>query len=324
VSTTPIQKGTSLWKDGWHRLSRNRAAVAGMVLLLLIVATCIILPLTGMLPSPIETNLADQYLPPSAKHPMGTDQVGRDMFSRMIYGGQISIAVGLITTLATVIVGVVWGAVAGYAGGRLDRLMMRIVDFLFALPFLIIIILLRVILDKEVSAWTDGVTKLLLGSDKGIEHYNVVYAKVGPIMSLMPVFLAIAALSWLTISRIVRAQVQSVKSLDYVEAARSLGLGHMKILFRHILPNTLGPVIVYTTLTIPGVMLFEATLSFLGLGVRPPYSSWGVLIFEGANVMMTSPAQLAYPAALFTITLLSLNFLGDGLRDAFDPRSSKD
>lgn len=318
------QKGTSLWKDGWHRLSRNKAALVGLVALVIIISTCIFLPLTGLLQPPNLTDLKNQNLLPSAAHLFGTDQIGRDLFSRVIYGGQISLAVGLVTTLASVSIGVIWGAVAGYIGGRLDSIMMRIVDFLFALPFLIIIILLRMILDAKVNTWTDGIVHLMLGSKPDIASFNAMREKIGPLVSLTPVLIAIGALSWLTVSRIVRAQVQSVKSLDYIEAARSLGLGHTKILFRHILPNTLGPIIVYTTLTIPGVMLFEATLSFLGLGVKPPYSSWGVLIQEGANLMMSSPLQLTFPAIIFSITLLSLNFLGDGLRDALDPKASKD
>jgi oligopeptide transport system permease protein len=322
--TTETQKGTSLWIDGWHRLSRNRAAMAGLVVLVLIIGSCLILPLTGQLAPPNLTDLKNQNLLPSREHLFGTDQIGRDLFSRVINGGLISIAVGLVTTLASVSIGVIWGAVAGYAGGRLDSIMMRIVDFLFALPFLIIIILLRVILDGRVDGWTVALVHLRLGPNPPTADFNELMEKLAPIVSLAPVLIAIGALSWLTVSRIVRAQVQSVKTLDYIEAARSLGLGHTKILFRHILPNTLGPIIVYTALTIPGVMLYEATLSFLGLGVKPPYSSWGVLIQDGANLMMSSPLQLTFPAIFFSATLLSLNFLGDGLRDALDPKASKD
>jgi oligopeptide transport system permease protein len=188
----------------------------------------------------------------------------------------------------------------------------------------VIIILLSTILQPLTGQLTEKMVSLFVGADASLKEIDTTRNWVEPLTTLVPVFIAIGALSWLTVSRIVRAQVQSVASLDFVDAARSLGLGHLRILFRHILPNTLGPIIVYTTLTIPGVMLFEATLSFLGLGVKAPNSSWGVLIQEGANFMLTNPLQLIFPSIFFSLTLFSLNFLGDGLRDALDPRASKD
>jgi len=200
---------------------------------------------------------------------------------------------------------------------------MRIVDILYALPFLVIVILLSVTLQPWTGKLTEWAVQSVAGKEASQLRIGSVRTWVEPITSLVPLFLAIGALSWLTVSRIVRAQVQSVASMDFVEAARSLGLGHGRILFRHILPNTLGPIIVYTTLTIPSVMLFEATLSFLGLGVKPPNSSWGVLIQEGANAMFANPWPLVFPSVLFSLTLFSLNFLGDGLRDALDPKSAK-
>jgi oligopeptide transport system permease protein len=317
-------KGTSLWKDAWLRLSHNRAAIAGLVVLLVIGLACLILPMVpDFLQDPNRQNLSLKNLPPGEEHWFGTDQLGRDLFSRAIFGGRISILVGLITTFVAVTIGVVWGALAGYLGGRTDALMMRIVDILYALPFLVIVILLSVTLQPWTGKLTEWAVQTVAGKDASQLRIGNVRTWVEPITTLVPLFLAIGALSWLTVSRIVRAQVQSVGSMDFVEAARSLGLGHGRILFRHILPNTLGPIIVYTTLTIPGVMLFEATLSFLGLGVKPPNSSWGVLIQEGANAMFANPWPLVFPSVLFSLTLFSLNFLGDGLRDALDPKSAK-
>lgn len=319
------QPSSSLWKDAGHRLAHNRAAMVSIVALFVIVAACLILPaIHGFIQSPDAQNLPDKNLGPSAKHWFGTDHLGRDILSRVLSGGRISIAVGFITTLVSVTIGVCWGALAGYAGGKVDALMMRLVDILYALPFLIVVILLG----KTLEPLTTHLTKLVVGwlnpPGTSSSAINQTIAWVEPITTLVPLFIAIGALSWLTVSRIVRAQVQSVAKQEYIEAARSLGLGHFRILFRHILPNTLGPIIVYTTLTIPGVMLLEATLSFLGLGVKPPYSSWGILIDEGANRMLSNPWLLFFPTLFFATTLFALNFLGDGLRDALDPKSAKD
>jgi oligopeptide transport system permease protein len=322
---TTEEKGTSPWRDAWLRLRRNRAAMTGLFALLIICLTCIILPsIKDFLHDPNQTDLMNNNQGPSSRNWFGTDHLGRDLFSRVMFGGRISIAVGLITTFVAVTIGVVWGAVAGYAGGRLDSAMMRFVDILYALPFLVIIILLSTILQPRTGELTEWAVTLFAGKEAPLKKLDETRNWVEPLTTLVPVFIAIGALSWLTVSRIVRAQVQSVGSLEFVEAARSLGLGHLRILFRHILPNTLGPIIVYTTLTIPGVMLFEATLSFLGLGVKPPNSSWGVLIQEGANYMLTNPMQLVFPSIFFAITLFALNFLGDGLRDALDPKAAKD
>jgi oligopeptide transport system permease protein len=318
-----MEKSSSLWQDAGHRLSRNRAAMVSIVVLFLIIAACIILPaIPGLIQDPDLQNLPNKNLTPSASHWFGTDHLGRDILSRVLSGGRISIAVGFITTLVSVTIGVCWGALSGYVGGKTDALMMRIVDILFALPFLIVVILLG----KTLEPLTAQLTTLVVGwfSSSGSAAINKTTAWVEPITTLVPLFIAIGTLSWLTVSRIVRAQVQSVSKQEFIEAARSLGLGHLRILFRHILPNTLGPIIVYTTLTIPGVMLLEATLSFLGLGVKPPYSSWGILIDEGANRMLSNPWLLFFPTLFFASTLFALNFLGDGLRDALDPKSAKD
>ncbi len=318
------EKGSSLWKDAWQRLSHNRAAMLGLFILIGIILTCIILPfIPNLLQDPNFQNLTGKNRAPSAAHWFGTDHLGRDIFSRVIFGGRISIAVGLITTLVSVTIGIVWGAIAGYVGGRTDALLMRIVDILYALPFLVIVILLSINFEQWTGELTDWTVDLFTGgsTDRLVQEKTRTW--VEPLTTLVPLFIAIGALSWLTVSRIVRAQVQNVAKMDFVEAARSLGLGHLRILFRHILPNTLGPIIVYTTLTIPGVMLFEATLSFLGLGVKAPNSSWGILIKEGADAMLTNPYLLLFPSLALSLTLFALNFLGDGLRDALDPKSTK-
>jgi len=319
-----LEKGTSLRADAWHRLSRNRAAVVSMALLALIVLACLVGPALPFTADPNLLDLTNKNLPPSGAHWFGTDYLGRDILSRILSGGRVSLAVGIITTLVSVSIGITWGAVAGYAGGRLDALMMRIVDTLYAMPFLIVVILLGATLQPLTSHLTEFCVDLFVGPDTPVGHANSVRAAIEPITTLVPLFIAIGALSWLNVSRIVRAQVQSIAATEFVEAARSLGFGRARILFRHILPNVLGPIVVYTTLTIPGVMLFEATLSFLGLGVKPPNASWGVLIEEGANRMLSTPWILVFPALFFSATLFALNFLGDGLRDALDPKASKD
>lgn len=325
MSDATLDPGSSLWQDATHRLTRNRAAMVSVVVLFLIIAVCLILPaIPSLIQDPDLQNLPAKNLGPSAGHWFGTDHLGRDILSRVLSGGRISIAVGLITTLVSVTIGVCWGALSGYAGGKIDALMMRIVDILYALPFLIVVILLGKTLEPLTSQLTTLVVGWLNGAGSNSAALNKTTAWVEPITTLVPLFIAIGTLSWLTVSRIVRAQVQSVAKQEFVEAARSLGLSHFRILFRHILPNTLGPIIVYTTLTIPGVMLLEATLSFLGLGVKPPYSSWGILIDEGANRMLSNPWLLFFPTLFFASTLFALNFLGDGLRDALDPKSAKD
>ena len=229
-------------------------------------------------------------MPPCAAHWLGTDTLGRDLFARILYGGRISIMVGLVATFVALVIGVTYGAVAGFVGGKADAVMMRIVDILYALPFTIFVILLMVFFGRNIFL----------------------------------LFFAIGAVEWLTMARIVRGQVLSIKRMEFIEAARALGLGRRRIIFRHIIPNVLGPIIVYTTLTIPAVMLLEAFLSFLGLGVQPPMSSWGVLIKDGAEKMEEFWWLLVFPGAVFSLTLFSLNFLGDGLRDALDVRASKD
>ena len=292
-STAPLlleaEDGASLWQDAWLRLQKNKAAVIGGAVLLTMVVIAILTP--WLAPYSYEAqNLDLGASPPSAAHWLGTDVFGRDLLTQIMYGGRISLAVGFIATAVALVIGVTWGAVAGYVGGRVDSVMMRFVDILYALPFMIFIILLMVVFGRNI---------LLL-------------------------FLAIGAVEWLTMARIMRTQVQSLRQQEFVEAAVSLGLPPSAIIFKHIVPNAIGPIIVYTTLTIPSVMLLEAFLSFLGLGIQPPQTSWGLLISYGAETMEEYPWLLIFPGLALTITLFSLNFLGDGLRDALDVRGSKD
>ena len=286
---TDAEDGSSLWQDAWLRLKKNRAAVAGGVVLITMVILALLTPLIA--PYSYEAqNLDLGASPPSVAHWLGTDIFGRDLLTQILYGGRISLAVGFIATAVALVIGVTWGAVAGYVGGRVDAAMMRFVDILYALPFMIFIILLMVVFGRNI---------LLL-------------------------FLAIGAVEWLTMARIMRTQVQALRQQEFVEAAISLGLSPSAIIFKHIIPNAIGPIIVYTTLTIPSVMLLEAFLSFLGLGIQPPQTSWGLLISYGAETMEEYPWLLIFPGLALTITLFSLNFLGDGLRDALDVRGSKD
>ena len=283
------EEGTSLWQDAWRRLRRNRLAVSGLAVLTLFITIAALTPWIAPY-GYAQQNLELGAVPPSAAHWLGTDIFGRDLLTQIMYGGRISLAVGFIATAVALLIGVTWGAVAGYAGGRVDAVMMRLVDILYALPFMIFIVLLMVVFGRNM---------LLL-------------------------FLAIGAVEWLTMARIMRSQVQALRQQEFVEAAISLGLPTATIIRRHLVPNALGPIIVYTTLTIPSVMLLEAFLSFLGLGVQPPQTSWGLLISYGAETMEEYPWLLLYPGLALTLTLFSLNFLGDGLRDALDVRGAKD
>jgi len=285
----PLEQGTSLWRDAWHRLAQNKLAIAGALILLLITLASLLGPL--LLTQSYETqDLQLGAIPPSAQHWLGTDTLGRDLLVRLLYGGRVSIAVGLCATAVALTIGVLYGTVAGFVGGKVDAVMMRIVDIIFALPFTVFVILLMVFFGRQ----------------------------------FVLLFAAIGAVQWLTMARIVRGQVRSLREMEFIEAAEALGLSTPRIIFRHMIPNALGPIIVYATLTVPSVMLLEAFLSFLGLGVQPPMSSWGVMIKEGAENMEEFTWMLLFPGAALALTLFSLNFLGDGLRDALDPRASKD
>lgn len=279
-----------------------------------IVIACFVGPFLPFVKSPTVIKLQDSFSAPTTEYWFGTDQLGRDVFARVLYGGQVSLLVGFVATGVAVMIGVIYGAISGYVGGMIDSVMMRFVDIMFALPFLVLVILFALVVDEPSSALTTWI----------IDTTGWERDRVAPITTLIPLFIAIGAIGWLTIARIVRAQVLNVKNLEFVEAAVSLGLSRTRILFRHILPNVIGPIIIYTTLAVPGIMLLESVLSFLGLGVKPPNSSWGILIKEGADRMEITPYLLLFPSLFFAATLFALNFLGDGLRDALDPKSSKD
>ena len=284
-----VESGSSLWHDAMERLKKNKLAMVSGVFLLFIALIAILAPWIA----PYSYEAQDLYLgatPPSAEHWLGTDTLGRDLLTRLMYGSQVSLMVGLIATTVALLIGVLWGTTAGYLGGRVDSMMMRIVDVLYALPFAIFIVLLTVIFGR----------------------------------SLLLLFLAIGAVEWLTMARIIRGQVLTLRRQEFVEAAVSIGLNRWTIILKHLIPNALGPIIVYTTLTIPSVILLESFLSFLGLGVQAPQSSWGSLISNGVETMEEYPWLLIFPGLTLSLTLFSLNFFGDGLRDALDPKASKD
>jgi oligopeptide transport system permease protein len=282
---------TGLWGDAARRLARNRVAVAAGVLLLLL----LLLVIVGPWLSPYsydQTDWDNMSLPPglAGGHLFGTDPLGRDLFVRTLHGGRVSMAVGIVATLVSLLIGVTWGAIAGYAGGRTDRFMMRVVDVLYALPFMFLVILLMVFFGR----------------------------------SIVLMFLAIGAINWLDMARIVRGQTLALREREFVEAARAIGVPAGTIIRRHIVPNLLGVVAVYVTLTIPQVILVESFLSFLGLGVQEPMTSWGALVNEGTHELEQAPWMLIIPGGFLALTLFCFNFLGDGLRDALDPRDRRE
>jgi len=279
----------SLWNDAFRRLIANRAAVASACILIILILAALFAPWIAP-HSYSYQNLDLGATPPSGEFLLGTDTLGRDLLSRILYGARVSLLVGFVATAVALVIGVSWGIIAGYFGGRIDSVMMRIVDILYGLPFIIFIILLMVIFGRNI--WL--------------------------------LFMAIGAVEWLTMARIVRGQVITVKNQEYVMAAQAMGVPNLRLFIKHIFPNILGPIAVYATLTIPQVMLLEAFLSFLGLGVQPPMSSWGTLIRYGVESMEEYSWLLIYPGLTFTITLFALNFFGDGLRDALDPKTSED
>ncbi len=280
-------EGRSLWQDAWRRLLRNKAAIVAMILLAIIAAMAVLAP--WLSPHPYDEIYWERIQAPpdfANQHWFGTDGNGRDLFVRTLYGARVSLMVGILATGVSLLIGVLYGATAGFLGGRIDSLMMRFVDFMYSMPFMFFVILLMVVFGRNIFL----------------------------------IFVALGAVEWLTMARIVRGQTLSVKRRDFIEAAHAAGVRKRKIITRHIIPNVLGPVIVYMTLTIPQVILTESFLSFLGLGVQEPLTSWGVLIAEGAQQMESAPWMLIFPASFLAVTLFCFNFLGDGLRDALDPK----
>jgi oligopeptide transport system permease protein len=280
-------KGRSLWADAWRRLLRNKAAVVSMAILAVIVLMAVFAPYLS--PHPYDEVYWERIgAPPdfANAHWFGTDGNGRDLFVRTLHGARISLAVGIAATLVSLVIGVLYGATAGFVGGKTDEVMMRFVDVLYSLPFMFFVIILVVVFGR-----------------------NIVL-----------IFVALGAVEWLTMARIVRGQTLSIRRREFIEAARAAGVPTWKMIARHVVPNVMGPVVVYVTLTVPEVIIVESFLSFLGLGVQEPNTSWGVLISEGASQMESAPWMLIFPAAFLAVTLFCFNFIGDGLRDALDPK----
>ncbi len=302
----------------WRRLLRNRSALTAMLLLVIIVLFAVLAPVVFHT-DPHSTS-DTQFAPPSSRHFFGTDVNGRDVFSRVIEGARISLLVGLSGALVSFFIGTAYGLIAGYAGGTTDSLMMRFVEILYAIPRLIIIIIASFVLDPIVKTWlSQPHFHVVIGESS----YSLNTTALIGYSKILILILSLGLIEWLTMARIVRGQVLALKNQQFVLAARSLGQSHTKIIVRHLLPNLLGVVVVYLTLTIPAVILDESFLSFLGLGIQAPQASWGSLLAEGAQVINPIKSYwwlLVFPAGVMSLTLLSLNFLGDGLRDALDPR----
>ncbi len=282
-----VVEGRSPWADARRRFMKNKAAVASLVILILIGLIIVVGPYMLQHTHDATDWNALSLAPTLANgHYLGTDELGRDLLARTLQGGGITFQVGIVGTLVSVIIGVSWGAIAGFFGGKVDALMMRIVDVLYALPFMLFAILLMTFFGRD----------------------------------LYLMFVALGAISWLDMARIVRGQTLSLKSKEFVEAAHAIGVSQFAIIFRHIVPNLLGIVVVYATITIPGVIMTESVLSFLGLGVQEPNTSWGVLVQEGQKVMESQPWMLLVPGLFLSVTLYCANYVGDGLRDALDPK----
>jgi oligopeptide transport system permease protein len=298
------------------KLAKHRTVSSSAAVTLLIVATVLVGPLL----LPYDFAAADLELGLSAPslangHYLGTDPLGRDVLARILYGGRISLLVAVVSTLVSLTIGIPYGAVAGYLGGRVDEVMMRLVDILYSLPYMFLAILLMALFADP------GLAEPVMAFFDLEPNGQVATWLSGSGLRMVLLFAALGAVSWLTTARIVRGQVLSLKNMDFIEAARAIGLSHRAIIFRHLIPNTLGIVIVYATLTIPSVILQEAFLSFLGLGIRPPQASWGTLINDGVQAMAVAPWLLVFPGLILAVTLLSLNFLGEGLRDALEVTS---
>lgn len=287
--------GKSLQAEAWHRLKRNKAAMVSAVVIVVVCLIGLLAP--WIAPFPFDEQFLDRVLQaPSSTHWLGTDSLGRDMLSRLIYGARISMAVGVITAMISLVIGTVYGAAAGWFGGYLDSAMMRMVDILDSIPSIVLFVLVKLVFDA-MDVIPNPELKALTG-----------------------MLLALSVTSWVSLARVVRGQVLQVKQLSYVEAARSMGASQPRIVIQHIFPNILGPVIVLLTFQIPSNILAESFLSFLGLGLQPPYSSWGVLANDGWRSLESYPHLMISPGVAIFITMLGFNLLGDGLRDAFDPQ----
>jgi len=317
----------SLWRDSFHRLLRNRAAVLGGLFIILLALVAIFadkvapydyatqnLEANNAVPSYllwIMPKGAERYAIIDNRFPLGADYLGRDLLSRTIYGARVSLSIAVVASLVSLTIGLVYGTISGYVGGVVDNIMMRVVDFLYGFPFLIVVILLQTYFKALARRGASG------GFAAVLLDWN---AKMGGMLLL---FIAIGLVNWIGMARLARGQVLSYKEKEFVEAARAIGAGHARIIFRHLIPNVIGPLIVAETLAIPGYIFTEAFLSFIGLGVDPPTPSWGIMISEGVQNLRTYPLQILVPAFALSLTTLAFNFLGDGLRDAFDPRMAE-
>jgi oligopeptide transport system permease protein len=316
-------KRVGLFQDAFGRLLRNRAAVVGGIIIILLILLAVFAPVFAIKSYDTQV-LTDQNkvpqwvvsifptMKPYAKiangYPFGADYVGRDLFSRILYGARVSLTVAFIGPLISLLIGIVYGSISGYFGGRVDSIMMRIVDVLYAFPSLLFIILLLAFFRSTLSHLEPGTPAYML-------------SKLDESMGgMLFIFIGIGLTSWETMARLTRGQVLSMRQKEFVEAANTIGASNLRIMFRHILPNILGPLIVSETLAIPGYISTEAFLSFIGLGVNPPTPSWGAMISDGASAIRTYPNQTIFPALALAITMFAFNFLGDGLRDALDPR----
>jgi oligopeptide transport system permease protein len=306
IPAVPSEEHLSPNQRAWRRFKRNHPAVLGLCFLACLFLVVLLWPLIA--PFQYDAVSDAQFQPPGPRHWFGTDVHGRDLFTRVFFGARISLLVGIVGAGVAFIIGVTWGAVAGYVGGRWDNTMMRFVDILYSLPSIVFVIVLITTLDEGARKWLT----------------NAFGASVAANTNVIFLFVGLGAVSWLTMARIVRGQVLVLRHRQFVDASRSLGASHVRILWQHILPNVYGIIIVYLTLTVPAIILYESFLSYLGLGIQPPMASWGSLIAEGAQQL--NPIRiywwlLVFPASMLVVTLLAMNFVGDGLRDAFDPRS---
>lgn len=314
TSTTSRHKGweidhdakvDSFWASGYRQFRKNRLAVLSMWFIVAITAIAVVVPY--LLPQTYaEQDLTVSLQTPSLAHPMGTDALGRDLMTRLIFGARVSLTVGIVVQLVILLIGVPAGLLAGYLGGKMDMVIMRIVDVLYAMPNLLFVILIMTFLRGNFSESPSGLTRILADLD----------GKTG---GLIGVYIGLGLVSWLTIARIVRGNTLSLMEKEFIEAARGLGASHGAIMRKHLLPNTIAPIVVAATLGIPGAILYEAGISFLGLGVIPPMPSWGLMISEAIPQMRSQPYMLIFPAVALSLTVLAFNFLGDGLRDALDP-----
>lgn len=282
------RQSTTYWQDVWRRLKKNKLALAGLVIIIAVALIALIGPMVASY-SYSDQNLKIANQPPSAAHWFGTDNLGRDLLTRVLYGARISLSIGIVASLSTMVIGVLYGGIAGLAGGRVDDFMMRLIDIMWSIPWLLYVILLMVVLQP-------GLTNI---------------------------FIALTLVYWMPMARIVRGQILALRELEYVMAAKLTGASSWRIIIKHLIPNSLGPILITATLTIPDAIFSEAFLSYIGLGVSAPMASWGVLASEGTTSLRSYPYQLFFPAIAICITMLSFNFLGDGLRDALDPKLRK-